>query len=147
MWLHLLYVVLSITQPTICFNWYFKNILLNKYELQGGLKLNKKYIERPKKFDQRAYNSEYSKTHYRKLSTDIKPEDYNLIDTYCKTNGISKAKFIVEACKYYIDNHWIIQEEKNCNIILTDRKIIRKLAEEKAKPSSGKYSHINLINN
>ncbi|MDE7294671.1 MAG: hypothetical protein K2N72_09640 [Oscillospiraceae bacterium] len=63
--------------------------------------MDKKNIERPKKFDKAAYN----KDRYKQLKAEIKPEDYNLIDTYCKTNGISKAKFIVEACKYYIDNH------------------------------------------
>lgn len=63
--------------------------------------MNEKFIERPKKFDKVAYNKE----RYRQLKAEIKPDDYNIIDTYCKGNGISKAQFIVEACKYYIDNH------------------------------------------
>ena len=67
--------------------------------------MDSKFIERPKKFDQKAYKKEYSKSHYKRILAEIKPDDYNIIDTYCKGNGISKAQFIVEACKYYIDNH------------------------------------------
>lgn len=63
--------------------------------------MDKKFIERPKKFDKAKYNKE----HYKQLKIEIKPEDYDLIDGYCKKNDISKAKFIVEACKYYADNH------------------------------------------
>ncbi len=28
--------------------------------------------------------------------------DYQAIDTFCKSNNISKARFIVGACKYFI---------------------------------------------
>lgn len=62
--------------------------------------MDKKFIERPKEFDKAKYNKE----HYKQLKVEIKPEDYELIDGYCKSKKISKAKFIVEACKYYIDN-------------------------------------------
>ncbi|MDE6591501.1 MAG: hypothetical protein K2K57_00355 [Oscillospiraceae bacterium] len=74
--------------------------------------MDKKYIERPVKTSEEERkkkhieaNKAYNKKNYRDLSAKIKPEDYNLIDTYCKINKISKAQFIVEACKYYIDNH------------------------------------------
>ena len=50
-------------------------------------------------------NKEYNKKNYKDLSAKIKPDDYSMIDDYCKKNDISKAKFIVEACKYYIENH------------------------------------------
>ncbi len=63
--------------------------------------MDKKFIERPKEFDKAKYNKE----HYKQLKIEIKPEDYDFIDVYCKKNDISKAKFIVEACKHYIDNH------------------------------------------
>ena len=63
--------------------------------------MDKKFIERPKEFDKAKYNKE----HYKQLKIEIKPEDYDFIDVYCKKNDISKAKFIVEACKYYIENH------------------------------------------
>lgn len=62
--------------------------------------MNKKFIERPQKIDKAKYNKE----HYRQLKVEIKPEDYEFIDSYCKNNKISKAKLIVEACRYYIDN-------------------------------------------
>ncbi len=63
--------------------------------------MDKKFIERPKEFDKAKYNKE----HYKQLKIEIKPEDYDFIDVYCKKNDISKAKFIIEACKHYIDNH------------------------------------------
>jgi len=40
----------------------------------------------------------------KRIGATIKADDYDLIDTYCKENGISKAQFIVKAAKYYIDN-------------------------------------------
>ena len=46
-----------------------------------------------------------NKDSIKQLKADIKSDDYDLIDGYCKKNDISKAKFIVEACKYYIENH------------------------------------------
>lgn len=67
--------------------------------------MDKNNIERPKKFNQSKYNTAYQREHYRKLSTVISPDDFDIIDSYCKSNEISKAKFIVEACKYYIENH------------------------------------------
>lgn len=46
----------------------------------------------------------YNKKHYRNISIRLQPNDVILIDTHCKENNISKAKFIVAACKYCIDN-------------------------------------------
>ncbi len=42
---------------------------------------------------------------YKRFSADIKIEDYNFIDEYCKNNNISKAKLCVNAIKYCIDNN------------------------------------------
>ncbi|MDE6600270.1 MAG: hypothetical protein K2K34_09360 [Oscillospiraceae bacterium] len=67
--------------------------------------MDKKNIERPKVFDKKEYKKEYAKSHYKRILAEIKPDDYSLIDDYCKKNNISKAKFIVDACKYYIDSH------------------------------------------
>ena len=50
-------------------------------------------------------SNKYNKENYKKIQANVKPEDYTMIDDYCKKNDISKAKFIVEACKYYIENH------------------------------------------
>lgn len=50
-------------------------------------------------------SNKYNKENYKQLKVNVKPDDFNLIDDYCKKNGISKAKFIVEACKFYIENH------------------------------------------
>ena len=59
-------------------------------------------------FNRNEYMREYrnkNKDSIKQLKADIKSDDYSLIDDYCKNNNISKAKFIVDACKYYIDNH------------------------------------------
>lgn len=50
-------------------------------------------------------SNKYNKENYKKIQANVKPEDYAMIDDYCKTRNISKAKFIVEACKFYIDSH------------------------------------------
>ena len=50
-------------------------------------------------------SNKYNKENYKKIQANVKPDDYTMIDDYCKKNDISKAKFIVEACKYYIENH------------------------------------------
>ena len=51
-----------------------------------------------------AANNRYTAKTYKQLKCDIKPEDYYLIDAYVKELGTSKAKFIVGACKYFIEN-------------------------------------------
>lgn len=73
--------------------------------------MDKKYMERIPKISEEERkkkhieaNKEYNKKNYKDLSAKIKPEDYEFIDSYCKNNKISKAKLIVEACRYYIDN-------------------------------------------
>ena len=73
--------------------------------------MDRKYIERPKMSDEERKrrhieaNKKYNKENYKQFKTNLKPADYSMIDDYCKKNDISKAKFIVEACKYYIENH------------------------------------------
>lgn len=59
-------------------------------------------------FNRNEYMREYrnkNKDSIKQLKADIRSDDYDLIDGYCKKNDISKAKFLVEACKYYIENH------------------------------------------
>lgn len=55
-------------------------------------------------FNPTKYKNEFNKKNYKQLKADIKPDDYNLIDTYSKEHGISKAKLIVESIKYCIEN-------------------------------------------
>lgn len=52
--------------------------------------MDKKYIERPEKFDKVAYNKE----HYVSFSYRIKPELKQEIDEYCADLGISKSEFL-----------------------------------------------------
>lgn len=73
--------------------------------------MDRKYIERPKMSDEERKrrhieaNKKYNKENYKQFKVNLKPDDYSMIDDYCKNNKISKAKFILEACKFYIENH------------------------------------------
>ena len=50
-------------------------------------------------------SAKYNKDNYKKLQANIKPDDYQMIDDYCKDSGMSKAQLIVAACKEYIKNN------------------------------------------
>lgn len=54
---------------------------------------------------QKRATAKYNKKNYKRLTADIKPSDYDIIDNYCKDSNISKASLIVTACKEYINNH------------------------------------------
>lgn len=58
------------------------------------------------------YKNMFNKLNYKQLKVNVKPFIFTLIDNYCKSNNISKARFIVAACKYCIDN--------NINLTATD---------------------------
>lgn len=51
------------------------------------------------------YKKNFNKLNYKRINLNIKPADFDIIDRYCKDIGISKAKFIIAACKYCIDNN------------------------------------------
>lgn len=55
--------------------------------------MDSKFIERPKKFD----NVEYKKTHYKRISVDVKPDLAERVNDYCRNNNMSKAEFIALA--------------------------------------------------
>lgn len=57
----------------------------------------KKYIEYPNKFDKKEYDKNYKKEHYARFVADLKPEEKQRVDDYCKDEGISKAEFIRRA--------------------------------------------------
>ena len=50
-------------------------------------------------------SNKYNQLNYKKIQANIKPADYDIIDSYCKNSGMSKAQLIVEACKEYINKH------------------------------------------
>lgn len=50
-------------------------------------------------------SNKYNKNNYQKIQANIKPDDYQIIDDYCKNTGMSKAQLIVAACKAYIEMH------------------------------------------
>lgn len=58
-----------------------------------------------REFDKVKYNKIYNKLNYKQLKANLKPDDYMMIDNYCKMSNISKAKFIVAACRYCIENN------------------------------------------
>lgn len=61
---------------------------------------------------QRKATEKYNKTHYKQLKANLKFADYDLIDHYCRTNGISKASFMVGAMKYCIKNNIDLSKEQ-----------------------------------
>lgn len=63
-----------------------------------------------KAFDKNEYTKNYNREKYKQLKVEISPEDYIFIDEQCKKLNISKAKFIVAACKYCIDNNIKLDE-------------------------------------
>lgn len=56
--------------------------------------MDAKFIERPKKFNQKEYNKNYRKEHYTTFTAAIKPELKNRIDLYCQCKGVSKTEFL-----------------------------------------------------
>lgn len=87
------------TTPLADLSVYFVNITLNNNELLRSVEImDKKNIERPKKF----YKREYDKTHYSQFNLRIKPELKKEIDDFCAEKGISKSEFLrlaIEALK------------------------------------------------
>lgn len=59
--------------------------------------MDRKYIEYPNKFNKSEYNAKYQKEHYARFVADLKPEEKQRVDDYCKKEGISKSDFIRRA--------------------------------------------------
>ena len=57
-------------------------------------------------------SNKYNKANYKQLKANIKPEDYELIDDFCKDNDMSKAQFIIKSCKYIIENNIDLKSEE-----------------------------------
>ena len=58
-----------------------------------------------------AANNRYKNAHYKRLVADIKPSDFDFIDTYAKEHDISKAQLIVKSIRYVADNGIDLKEE------------------------------------
>ena len=50
-------------------------------------------------------SNKYNKANYKQLKANVKPDEYKMVDDYCKNNNISKAALIINAIKYCIDNN------------------------------------------
>lgn len=61
--------------------------------------------EAQKQADKRYEQKRMQNGTIKQLAVKIKPDHYNIIDQHCKSHGISKAAFVVGACKYCIDNN------------------------------------------
>lgn len=51
---------------------------------------------------EKAAKRRYKEKNYKNLSVYLNPLEYNAINDYCKMMNISKARFIVWACNYFI---------------------------------------------
>lgn len=60
----------------------------------------------------KSYKNNFRDAKYKQIAIAVKPADHKVIDDFCKSNGISKAKFIVSACRYCIDNGIDLNNEK-----------------------------------
>jgi hypothetical protein len=49
-------------------------------------------------------SNKYNAQNYKKIQANIKPEDYDFIDNFCKSTGINKAQLIVKAIRYCIEH-------------------------------------------
>lgn len=49
-------------------------------------------------------NKKYNAKTYKTFTVNAKISDYDVIQAYCDARGISKAKFLISAAKYAIDN-------------------------------------------
>lgn len=59
--------------------------------------MDKKYIERPKKFDKREYDKEYHRNHYKQVTLSLTPALKERFDQYCSKEKISRSEFIKRA--------------------------------------------------
>lgn len=76
----------------------------------NAIKERKPRSEAQKAADKR-YNEKIRGNKYTPLNLSILTADKQLIDEYCKSKSISKAQFIVRACKYFIGRDEIPPEE------------------------------------
>ena len=62
---------------------------------------------------EKSYKNNYRDTKYKQIAIAIKPNDYTMIDNYCKMHGISKAALITRAVKYCIGHNIDLTTDQN----------------------------------
>lgn len=67
--------------------------------------MDKKNIERPKKFDKNKYDEQYKKEHYTQIVIRPKKEVADRINKYCEDNDINRSQLIINAILEYLDRH------------------------------------------
>ncbi len=55
-------------------------------------------------FNKKEYDIKYVKEHYKQLKMNLKPEDFQMIDDFCKSKKIPRSRFILAACRYFIEH-------------------------------------------
>ena len=58
-----------------------------------------------KKFNQSKYIQAYIKEKYTECKLRLKPVESEKIDSFCKSQGIAKSRFFINAALYIIDNN------------------------------------------
>lgn len=61
-------------------------------------------MERPKKFDNNAYQKEYKKAHYIKMGLQMSPKDAELLQKMADSFGLSRTKLIISMLHYVAEN-------------------------------------------
>lgn len=61
-------------------------------------------------FDEKKYNQQYKKEHYKRIVIDMKPDTADYITDAAKSMGISRAELLTKAALYIIDNGINIDE-------------------------------------
>ena len=77
----------------------------------------KLYQKKKRSVMEKSYKNNYRDTKYRQIAIAIKPNDYTMIDDYCKMHGISKAALITRAIKYCIGHNIDLSEPDGGNDI------------------------------
>ena len=57
----------------------------------------------------------YNAKNYKQLKVNVRFNDYDFIDNYCKTNNISKASLVLNSVKYCINNNIDIKNQNAVN--------------------------------
>lgn len=55
-------------------------------------------------FDEKKYNQQYKKQHYKRIVIDMKPDTADYITDAAKALGVSRAELLTKATLYFIDN-------------------------------------------
>ena len=67
----------------------------------------------PRSEAQKRADKKYHEKKYRTFSVNAKIDEYEMIEEYCKKNGISKNSLLLNSAKYCIENNIDLKKQKN----------------------------------